>query len=70
MSQHDLVALARRLLTPGADLGEFGDDRHSTDWLTARIAWHRLDGNNELADEMLKTENKIREALGQDPIDA
>lgn len=56
-----LLVEARALLTPRV--------HGSTDeWVEARIRWHRLDGNDALADALLKEENAVREALGKDLI--
>lgn len=59
--QQLLVDLARLLLTPGASVDE---------WVADRIRWHRLDGNDALADELLADENKQRRALDMMEIEA
>lgn len=66
------VDLARLLLTPGARLNDQDDGtpRGMDEWIKARIRWHRLDGNDELADEMLADENNVRRALDKGPLDA
>ena len=66
------LQLARLLLTPGARLSDQddGSPRHMDEWLAARIRWHRLDGNNKLADELLRDENGMRRATGKEPLDA
>jgi len=54
-----LVDLARLLLTPNAQLSDAdtGSPRDMGEWEKARIRWHRLDGNDALADEMLRETN-------------
>jgi hypothetical protein len=55
-----LISEARALLTPG--------DHSVDEWVLARIRWHRLDGNDALADHMLEEENGIRRALDKEPL--
>ena len=71
-SSTELLNLARLLLTPRARLNDADDGtpRGMDEWVKARIRWHRLDGNDELADELLRAENSAREAIGKDLLDA
>lgn len=68
----ELLDLARLLLTPNARVGESdtGSPRGVGEWEKARIRWHRLDGNDALADEMLRDTNAVRRALNKEPLDA
>lgn len=71
-AQSDLLDLARLLLTPGARMSDAddGSPRSMIEWEKARIRWHRLDGNDALADELLRHRNAVNRALGKDEVDA
>lgn len=59
----ELLDLARKLLTPACPVSDEDDGRSTRAWIDARIRWHRLDGNDALADELEREEKNVREAL-------
>lgn len=65
-SAETLLEAARELLTPPAFGGQLFT---SEEWTARRIAWHRLDGNDALADQMLADENSVRRAFEKEPLD-
>ena len=54
-----LVGSARNLLTPRAFRGP---NWTVDEWTEARIAWHRLDGRDDIADELQREHDELLEA--------
>lgn len=66
----DLIELARRLLTPACPITDDDETQTTRSWVEGRIRWHRLYGNDALADELLREENAVRRALDKPEIEA